>query len=232
MTRVIAGSGPARVALIGLALLLGAISLVIGVLATHDASSPRPVPTFGTPLAARPVPSSLNPAPSSVPPSLIIPTSSPDKYAQEVARALWSIDYRSVSRAAAVAQLYGQLSRTLPAGVPVGTTLDDTRKVAMESVAPYVPTTAVWAQLAANTTRSSFVTTGVTVPGSWAQAVANGQIADPGLTARLVTGVQAIVSDINGTTSHISQPQSLLIAMLCPPTTASCQIEVFPPRTG
>jgi hypothetical protein len=157
-------------------------------------------------------------------------TSSADVYAAAVASALWNINYAATSRDSVVAFWRAQLAPTLPAGTPAGTTLTEAQDAAMSTISDYLPGDATWSTLAGDHTVSSFTATGFSEPPSWVAAVAAGEIADPGLTARTVIGVQKLIYASGGVTHTLTQTQQVTVAMLCPPTTVACRVEVIPPR--
>jgi hypothetical protein len=171
-----------------------------------------------------------SPPPTRAPFVRLMPRTSADVYAAAVAEALWNIDYAATDRAAVLAFWKGQLATTLPAGAPSGTTLAQAQDAAMSTLSEYLPSAAMWATLARDHTVSSFTVTGVSEPPSWVAAVADGEIADPGLTARTVVGVQKLSYAADGATRTTAQTQQLTVAMLCPPTTAWCSLEIIPPR--
>jgi hypothetical protein len=151
-------------------------------------------------------------------------------YASAVAQALWTIDYARTGRDQLIDLLKSALATQLPAGSPAGSTVGQAQASAMSTFDDYVPTGSVWANLAASHTKSSFVVTGVTEPASWVAAVTSGQITDPGLTARTVTGVQSITYDGAVDPTTTTQTEEITVALLCPPTTQWCSIEIVPPR--
>ena len=158
-------------------------------------------------------------------------TGSADVYAAAVAKALWNVDYRRTSRASVLAFWQGELATTLPSGTPAGTTIKQAQDAAMSTLSAYLPSAQMWNVLASNRTVSSFTVTGVSEPTSWVSAIQNGQITDAGLTARSVLGVQTLAYGLGKAKRTTRQSQTLLVAMLCPPSDAACRIEVFPPRT-
>ncbi|MDQ1720233.1 MAG: hypothetical protein QOE89_4186, partial [Pseudonocardiales bacterium] len=54
---------------------------------------------------------------------------------------------------------------------------------------------------------------------------------DYGLTARTVAGVQTVTYGAGRGRHQTRQIQDAVIAMLCPPTSQPCRVEVFPPRS-
>lgn len=173
-----------------------------------------------------------SPASSPSPPALpgLPATASPDVFAAEVTRALFGLDYRVDSRGGVVAFWQRELATVLPAGVPAGSTLADAQSAAMSTIADYLPTAATWTNLAQDNTVSRFTVTGVTEPPSWVAGVTSGKITDPGLTARTVLGIQTITYGVGSARRTTAQSQQLTVAMLCPPTTAACALEILPPR--
>jgi hypothetical protein len=157
-------------------------------------------------------------------------TASADVYATAVAEALWDIDYATTSRDAVLAFWRAQLSPVLPAGTPTGTTLAQAQAAAMSTISDYLPSDAMWSTLAHDRTASSFTVTGVSEPPSWIEAISSGEIADPGLTAREVIGIQKITYGTGVARRTTTQTQQLIVSTLCPPTTAACTVEIFPPR--
>src|SRR5262249_28790860 len=143
------------------------------------------------PPAATPSPSW--PTSSTAPLAPTLPqTTSADVYAEAVANTLWNVDYARTSRDAVLAFWRAQLSPVLPAGTPPGTALGQAQAAAMSTLAGLIPSAGTWSTLAGDRTVSSFRVTGVTEPPGWVEAISNGQIVDPGLTAREVIGVQKL----------------------------------------
>lgn len=237
--------GRTRAQLIILALVAGTAVAAISVAVMRPRSQPAPLRNQGvsgpvqTPSIAAPHPTSTLPplvasttqVPSSSAPAVAqLPgTSSADVYATEAAKALWTIDYASTNRESVLTFWRAQLATVLPAGTPPGTTLAAAQDAAMSTLTDLLPTSAVWSSLARDHTVSTFTVTGVSEPPSWVEAVSSGKIADPGLTAREVVGVQKISYGTGTAVRTTAQTQQLVIALLCPPTTVSCRVEVFPP---
>jgi hypothetical protein len=189
------------------------------------ASATPPVPRVTAPTTT---PASPSPSRKSFVRTLPV-TSSADVYAAAVAEALWRLNYAATSRDAVLAFWRAQLAPTLPAGTPAGTTLSQAQDAAISTISDYLPSAGMWPSLADDHTVSSFTVTGVSEPPSWVAAVTSGDIADPGLTARTVIGVQKLSYRAAGATRSTSQTQQVTVAMLCPPTTASCTVEIIPP---
>jgi hypothetical protein len=147
-----------------------------------------------------------------------------------VAEALWNIDYSTSKRDTVLAFWRHQLAPALPAGAPTGTTLTQAQDAAMSTITDLLPSAGMWATLAQDHTASAFTVTGVSEPASWMEAVTSGEITDPGLTAREVIGVQKLGYGAGAARRTTAQTQELIVAMLCPPTTAWCSVEIFPPR--
>jgi hypothetical protein len=217
---------------------LAAIVAVLVVLAlpagtTHAVRSSQATRSE-TPVIADPDPAAASTSPPASPDTplahMLPRTGSADAYAAAVATALWDVDYASTPRDALLAFWRAQLASVLPAGTPAGTTLAQAQGAALSTITDYLPSAPMWSTLAHDRTVSSFTVTGVSEPPSWVEAVSSGKIADPGLTARDVIGVQKITYGTGTTRRTTAQTQQLIIAMLCPPTTAWCSVEVFPPR--
>lgn len=225
--------------LVVIAVVVLVVSETVLVLLALPASSPRttsprrPAPTNTSSLAAAPA---LSAQPSSTS-SIVAPeagelprTASADVYAAAVAKALWNVDYASTSRVAVLAFWRTQLADVLPAGTPAGTTIGEAQAAGLSTISDYLPSAAMWSTLGRDGTASSFTVTGVSEPASWVEAVSSGKIVDPGLTAREVIGVQRITYGRSGAQQATAQTQQLIVAMLCPPTSDACTVEVFPPR--
>lgn len=198
----------------------------------HATTSSHPTRSQ-TPVIATPDPTvSTSPiASSGAMPAHVLPrTASADAYAAAVARALWDVDYASTPRDVLLAFWRAQLASVLPAGAPPGTTLAQAQAAALSTITDYLPSVPMWSTLARDRTVSSFTVTGVSEPPSWVEAVSSGKIADPGLTAREVIGIQKITYGTDASRQTTAQTQQLIVAMLCPPTTSWCTVEVFPPR--
>jgi hypothetical protein len=213
------------------------VVLASGLHNRHPAPQPNATtPTSGRasiPLVITPPTAPTRPSPTATPAPFVraMPeTSSPDVYAAAVAEALWNVDYAATSRDAVLAFWRAQLARTLPAGTPAGTTLAQAQDAAMSTITDYLPSDATWSTLASDHTVSSFAPTAVSEPPSWVAAIAAGDIADPGLTARTVIGVQKLTYEFGGAMRTLPQTQQLTVALLCPPTTVACRVEVIPPR--
>lgn len=156
-------------------------------------------------------------------------TSSADVYAAEVARALWNVDYADTSRAALLAFWRGELADALPDGTPAGATLAQAHAAAMATLRSRLPSAVMWATLARGQTVSRSTVTSVSEPASWVAAVTAGRIADPGLSARTVLGVQSISYGTGPARRTTRQTQQVTVAVLCPPTTGACRLEILPP---
>lgn len=222
-------------ALVATALAVSVAVLVVLALPAHTTHAAKSSPPTrpATPVIAAPDPtvSTSPPASSDAPPAHVLPrTASADAYAAAVANALWGVDYASMPRDRLLAFWRAELATALPAGTPAGTTLAQAQAAALSTIAGYLPSAAMWSTLAHDRTVSTFTVTGVSEPPSWIEAVSSGKIADPGLTAREVIGVQKITYGTGAARQTTTQTQQLIVAMLCPPTTASCSVEVFPPR--
>jgi hypothetical protein len=159
-------------------------------------------------------------------------TTSPDRYAAEVATRLLSVDYPSTPRRGLLAIWRGQLSDTLPLGVPRGTSLHAARKAGLSSIGSVLPSASMWATLAAAGTVTRFTVTAVTEPPAWLAALGDGQITDPGLTARLVSGLETTRYRNGSETGQSRASESIVVAMLCPPSATRCRIEVLPPSAA
>jgi hypothetical protein len=200
---------------------------------THHAVKSSRSTRSESPVVSVPAPTATvtPPASSGAPPAHVLPrTGSADAYAAAVAKALWDVDYASTTRDAVLAFWHAQLASVLPAGAPSGTTLAQAQAPALSTITDYLPSAPMWSTLADDATVSSFTVTGVSEPPSWVEAVSSGKIADPGLTAREVIGVQRIAYGSGTARRTTAQTQQLIVALLCPPTTAWCSVEVFPPR--
>lgn len=226
----------ARLIALGLAVLVagGACLVALGI---GGRGHPAASVSSSASVSARTVAVSPEPAPApSTPQSdsasvvrALPATDSADVYAAAVARALWNVDYGAVTRDAVIQFWRGQLAPVLPTGTPPGTTVAGAQAAGMSTVESLLPSAAMWSTLAGEHTTSSFTVTGVSEPPSWIAAVSSGRIADPGLTAREVIGVQTLAYGTGAARRTTEQTQQLDVAMLCPPTTSRCSVEIFPP---
>lgn len=234
---------PRLILAVALALALLAVAGLL-VLAASRRTHPVGAPTNANTLSAAPptivLPAPIGPSsPGTAPSSAItggqarlkpLPhTPSADVYAAAVATALWDIDYPATDRTQLLAFWRQQLATAVPAGLPAGTTLAQTQDAAMSTLQSYLPTAAMWTNLSRDHTVSRFMVTAVSEPPSWVTAIAGGQITDPGLTARTVLGVQTITYGVGTSRRTTSQSQQLTVALLCPPTTGACSVEIIPP---
>jgi hypothetical protein len=199
--------------------------------------SGQPTPTRVPPASATSIPATSASLPSSptTPTSSrrvikgLKPTTSADVYAAEVARGLLSIDYATTSRRETLSMWRAEVANTLPLGVPRGTTLSSARKAGLASIDAALPSAAMWPSMAAEAIITHFQVTAVTEPPSWLAAVADAEITEPGLTARTVSGVENIRYRSGPTASTSTVPESIVVAMLCPPSSLRCRLEVLPP---
>lgn len=218
------------VALVGAA---GLVALGLAERAHRPGTNPAQQATAPTTVAAAPGPSPTPPSTTYTTAPLAHPlprTASADEYAAAVAEALWNLDYTATPRDAFLGFWREQLSAVLPAGTPAGTTLGQAQAAAMSTISDYLPSAAMWVTLASDHTMSSFTVTGVSEPPSWVEAVTSGAITDPGLTAREVIGVQKLIYGTGADRRTTMQTQQLIVAMLCPPSTEWCTVEIFAPR--
>ena len=225
-----------RITAVAATLVLLSAALLVTSASPHRRGTPRAYPTSspGPRSSARasrtPDPGSEPTPPAAAPALAPLPaTPSADIYASEVAGALWSVDYTSTTRAQLIGFWQHELAATLPTGTPAGTTVAQAQAAAMSTLDLYLPSAPMWPTLARDHTVSAFKLTAISEPASWVSAVASGQIADPGLTARTVIGVQTLTYGAGTARRTSAQSQQLTVAMLCPPTTSSCRVEIIPP---
>ena len=147
----------------------------------------------------------------------------PDLYAAAFVRELLTQDYRSSSREELLAWVQSESAQSTDPLV-VGLTPAGLRpKMAVASVqdgvnglAP-VPSQSNWAKLGSRQGHTSVQIQHVSEPVSWASAVANAQITDPGVTARQVDAEVTLQTTDQGKTTLQRFSVSLVINLEGPP---------------
>lgn len=136
----------------------------------------------------------------------VMVTPDADRYAASVAELVFGMDTRTLEpgdyRGALLAAADPALSSTGRADL-------------VRTVEERIPTADVWARMRANDQYSTWATTQVSEPGTWAQVVTSGQ-AQPGWVMRNVTGIQDTHYVDAGVPKTAARERTLTIGMRCP----------------
>ena len=147
----------------------------------------------------------------------------PDLYAAAFAGELLTQDYRTSSRQELLAWVQSESAQSTDPLVVGLTPVDLRSRMAVASVqdginglAP-VPSQSDWAKLAGRHGHTTVQIQHVSEPVNWASAVANGQITDPGVTARQVDAEVTLQTTNQGKTTRQRFSVSLVINLEGPP---------------
>ncbi|NCD17820.1 MAG: hypothetical protein EOL91_11035 [Actinobacteria bacterium] len=195
------------VALLVVMLVLVAVALAFGGGDDPPAASPGTHVTTGKPPSTDPAtPTSATPAQD--PPGMltVARTADPDAYADSVAALVFSMDPRAFEPEDYRAVLLGEADPMMS-----DSGLADLERTVEERI----PDATQWARMRANEQWSTWSTTAVWEPETWAEVVTDG-LAEPGWVIRNVTGTQTTsYVDGGGNRTAVSEP-TLTIAMRCP----------------
>lgn len=178
------------------ALVLAAVFATLAVATRLGPAEPPGSSPASTPATAGSASASPTPTAGWLPPLAVTVTRDVDRYAASVAELVFAMDTRTRDpgdyRAALLAAADPALSSTGRADL-------------VRTVEERIPTADVWARMPANAQYSTWATTQVSEPGTWAQVVTGGQ-AQPGWVMRNVTGIQDSTGPPNSPAAYASPP--------------------------
>lgn len=193
------------VALLIVMIVVVAVALALG--GGDDAPAGSPTVAPGTQRTTEPAtPKWATPAQDLPGMLTIADTSDPDAYADSVAALVFSMDPRAFEPEDYRSALVGEADPLMS-----DSGLADLERTVEERI----PDATQWARMRANEQWSTWSTTAVWEPQTWAEVVTDG-LAEPGWVMRNVTGTQATsYVDSGGNRTAVSEP-TLTVAMRCP----------------
>ncbi len=190
-------------------LVIVAVAVAVAVGVRGDGAAPTATPSPAAPATPSGMVGPVSPAarPTDVPGMLTLTrTSDPEVYAASVAAVVFSLDTRALTT--------GDYRAALLAGAdPL---MSDTGLADLAAtVEERIPDATRWARMRANQQWSTWTTTAVWEPQTWAEVVTDG-LHEPGWVMRNVTGTQTTVYLDGGQERTVVSEPTLTVGMRCP----------------